>query len=298
MPFRKRTSSVLNGDDHDESTDGVETTDHDETLSLAEQAEAAEAEAAEAEALAVAAKARTRALRLRLQAQAVATTAASVAARGRVDLKKPAAAAVAEAAVAEQRTTDQTEDADGPEDIEADPVDEQDEPSRRRRPRLPHVSLRIVAAAMLILLSLGLFGASAYMIVHHRQVAAEQQRSAEFAAAARQGVVTLMSLDFNRAEEDVKRILDNTTGDFKKDFESQAPEFTQVARESKVVTEATVNATAVNKMTKDTANVLVAVTTNVSNAASKEQQPRSWRLSVDVARDGGQIKLAKVEFVP
>jgi Mce-associated membrane protein len=32
--------------------------------------------------------------------------------------------------------------------------------------------------------------------------------------------------------------------------------------------------------------------------ASKEQAPRPWRLSVDVARDGGQIKLAKVEFVP
>ena len=107
-----------------------------------------------------------------------------------------------------------------------------------------------------------------------------------------------MSLDFNRAAEDVKRILDNTTGDFRKDFESQAPEFTKVAQESKVVTEATVNATAVDKMTRDTATVLVAVTTNVSNAASKEQQPRSWRLAVDVARDGGQIKLAKVEFVP
>jgi Mce-associated membrane protein len=51
-------------------------------------------------------------------------------------------------------------------------------------------------------------------------------------------------------------------------------------------------------MTRDTATVLVAVTTRVSNVASKEQGPRSWRLSVDVARDGGQIKLAKVEFVP
>ncbi len=173
-----------------------------------------------------------------------------------------------------------------------------DEPVRRRRPTMPHVSLRIVAAGLAILLSLGLFGASAFAIVQHRQAVAEQQRSAEFAAAARQGVVTLMSLDFNRADEDVKRILDNTTGDFKKDFESQAPEFTKVAKESKVVTEATVNATAVDSMTRDTATVLVAVTTNVSNTASQEQQPRSWRLAVDVARDGDQIKLAKVEFVP
>ena len=112
------------------------------------------------------------------------------------------------------------------------------------------------------------------MIWHHHQVVAEQQRSAEFAAAARQGVVTLMSLDFNHAEDDVKRIIDNTTGDFRKDFESQAPEFTDVAKQSKVVTEATVNAAAVQSMTKDTATVLVAVTTRVSNTASKQQEPR------------------------
>jgi Mce-associated membrane protein len=107
-----------------------------------------------------------------------------------------------------------------------------------------------------------------------------------------------MSLNFNSAADDVKRIIDNTTGDFKKDFQGQADEFTKVAQASKVVTEATVNATAVQKMSKDTATVLVAVTTQVSNAASKDQQPRSWRLRVDLARDGGQLKLAKVEFVP
>jgi Mce-associated membrane protein len=46
-----------------------------------------------------------------------------------------------------------------------------------------------------------------------------------------------MSLDFNKAKEDVQRILENTTGDFKKDFEGQAENFIQVAQGSKVVTE-------------------------------------------------------------
>ncbi|WP_263992064.1 hypothetical protein, partial [Mycolicibacterium madagascariense] len=164
---------------------------------------------------------------------------------------------------------------------------------RRRRSRLG-----LVAAILAVVLVLGFVGASAYMIVQHHRVVAEQQRSAEFAAAARQGVVTLMSLNFHSAQDDVKRILDNTTGEFKKDFAGQADEFTKVAQASQVVTEATVTATAVQSMSKDTATVLVAVTTQVSNAASKQQEPRSWRLRVDMARDGGQIKLAKVEFVP
>ena len=57
-------------------------------------------------------------------------------------------------------------------------------------------------------------------------------------------------------------------------------------------------AVGIQTMTKDTATALVAVTTRVSNQASNKQDPRAWRLSVELARDNGQIKLAKVEFVP
>jgi Mce-associated membrane protein len=51
-------------------------------------------------------------------------------------------------------------------------------------------------------------------------------------------------------------------------------------------------------MTDDTATVLVAASSSVTNAAGAKQEPRAWRLSVNLARDGGQLKLAKVEFVP
>jgi Mce-associated membrane protein len=266
MPPRKRTSSVLNGDANHDQEDTVESAAPDGALAL-ELAEA-EAEAAEAEAAVVAARARARAIKLRRQAEALK--------------------------VAEPAELEQT---DAVEFGELLPADEGDAPERRRV-KLPKISLKAVAAALVVVATVALLAASAWMTVQHRQVAAEQQRSAEFAAAARQGVVTLMSLNFNSAADDVKRIIDSTTGDFKKDFESQAAEFTKAAQDSKVITEANVNAIAVKSMTQDTATVLIAVTTNVSNAASKQQQPRSWRLNVDVARDGGQIKLAKVEFVP
>lgn len=313
MPPRKRTSSVVNDDNEDDPIDVVETTDQDDALALAEEAEA---EAAAAEAAAAAARARARALKLRRQAEAAAaagTTGTAVPAP--TEPTAPAAQPISEPEPAgsvpgaETGTVERVDlakptatepDSSVDEDLDADEdLDEaEDVPRRRRRLSVPRVPLKYLAAALVLLCTVVLLVLSVLMMVHHRGVEADRQRSAEFAAAARQGVVTLMSLDFNRAEDDVKRILENTTGEFKKDFESQAPDFTRVAQESKVVTEATVNATAVEKMGQDTATVLVAVTTNVSNAASKEQQPRSWRLSVDVARDGGQIKLAKVEFVP
>ncbi|MBJ7339642.1 hypothetical protein [Mycolicibacterium sp.] len=309
MPPHERASSVLNGDAHHDPEDSPAeldvTAEPDDALMLAEEAEA-EAEAAEA--AAAAARARARALKLRRQAEAAA--AAKAVPAPIVAIPAPEAAPVEDVPETEATRDVETDEVaeplvdplpagdSDPDLAEVEEPVEEPAPTRRRRFTMPRIRLAWVAAAVVVACTIGLLGASAYMVVHHRQVAAEQQRSAEFAAAARQGVVTLMSLNFSTAADDVKRIIDNTTGDFKKDFQGQADEFTKVAQASKVVTEATVNATAVQTMTKDTATVLVAVTTQVSNAASKEQQPRSWRLRVDIARDGGQLKLAKVEFVP
>jgi Mce-associated membrane protein len=286
MPLRKRTSPVVNGDAENDPSDVNRVTDPADALALAE---VAEAEAAEAEALANAARARARALKLRRQAEAASAKTPTAA--------EPAAVLADE--TAEESATAEPTPAGAPEDTPDDgPEDAGAEPVRRRRVQLPRIRLKVVAAALVILCTLGLLGVSGYMMWQHHKVAAERQRSAEFAAAAEQGVVTLMSLDFNHAADDVKRIVDNATGDFKKDFEGATEDFTKVAQDSKVITSATVNAAAVQSMTRDTATVLVSATTHVSNAAGKDQPPRAWRLFVDVARDGGQIKLAKVEFVP
>jgi Mce-associated membrane protein len=51
-------------------------------------------------------------------------------------------------------------------------------------------------------------------------------------------------------------------------------------------------------MTDDSAVALVSASSRVTNSAGAKQEPRSWRLSVNLQRDGGQIKMAKVEFVP
>lgn len=299
MPPSDRTPSVLNGDNGDDGAGSADSVGPDDALALAEEAEA---EAAEAEALAAAAAARARALRLRREAAAAAaadTPADTLADTDDVVDVPDGEDVVIEGPVVEDVVVEDSAvaDADAEDTADADAEDTA-EPERRRRLRLPRVSLAVLGAILVVLLTLGFLGAGGYMMWQHRQTLAEQQRSAEFAAGARQGVVTLMSLDFNRAEDDVKRILENTTGDFRKDFESQAEDFAQVAQESKVVTEATVNAVAVQSMTQDTARVLLAVTTRVSNVQSQTQEPRSWRLAVDVARDGDQIKLAKVEFVP
>ncbi|ETZ98916.1 virB8 family protein [Mycobacterium kansasii 824] len=123
---------------------------------------------------------------------------------------------------------------------------------------------------------------------------------AEFAAAARQGVVTLTSLDFTNAKQGVQRILDNSTGTFRDDMAKVADDFIKVVEQSKVVEQGTVQAVAVDvdTMTDDSAVVLVASTSEVTNAAGARQDPRKFRLIVTITRDGDQLKMSKVEFVP
>ncbi|MUL67923.1 hypothetical protein BOO86_25860 [Mycobacterium sp. CBMA 234] len=253
-------------------------------------ADEAEAEAEAAEAAAEAARARARAIRLRRQAQETAAAADE--------------APVAEAETVAAETADTDEDDTETGDAEADDAEagsdpeavedvEPSEDSPRRRSLLG-----MLAAGVAALLILALLGVSAAIMWHHRGVQADRQRADEFTAAARLGVVNMTSLDFNNAKEGVQHILDSSTGEFKADFTARATDFVKVVQESKVVTKGTVNLTAVQSMSKDSAVVLVAATSEVTNSAGAKNDPRAWRLKVTVSRDGGVLKMAKVEFVP
>jgi len=279
VPSFRRRASVIDDDRVDQpKRDPDRSADAADALVLAEEAEA---EAAEADAIAAAARARARAIRLRRQAKTAAED---------------------ESVEAEATATDIESEAIEITDAEPDDTEVvADEPSKEesvRERRRWGLVLKVVAVTLASLCTIALIAVSVIMVKHHRDQVAEQQRSAEFAAAGRQSVVTLMSLDFNKAKEGVQRIIDNSTGQFKDDFKNQADDFIKVAQDSKVVTEVTVNATAVESMTADSAVVLVSATSRVTNAAGAKQEPRSWRLSVNLQRDGGQIKMSKVEFVP
>lgn len=291
-----------------------------EIRALAEQAEA---EAAEAEALAAAARARARAMQLRRQAElaeAKTAEAEKVAAAQEAVAEDAAAAGEDDAADAdeaeEQETAEveaETESAAEPESTGADetpdaalaetaPAEEEEPAGRWRRlsRRGRRTKWSTVAASVAIIVIVAALAASGYMIKQHNDAVRQRQHVAEFAGAARQGVVTLTSLDFNDAKAGVQHILENSTGSFKDDFIKMADDFTKVVEQSKVISQGSVQAAAVDldTMTNDSAVVLVASTSEITNAAGAKQDPRNYRLIVTVARDGGQLKIAKVEFVP
>lgn len=288
MRFRKSGKSVT----PDELTTTAQelepetATDPDTALALAE------AEAAAAEATAEAARARAEEIRLKSESPAEATEQGA-----EVEESDAGDTAVSDTEPATESATESaTEGAVAEDDEVAEDDDEPDAPA----PRAGGAG-RVLrwAAATVAMLSIGaLVTVSVLMVMHHRNVEDEQRQAAEYAAAAKQSVVTLMSLDFNSVDEDVQRIIDNSTGDFRKEFEGQAKDFATVAKESKVVTEATATAAAVESMPDNDAVVLVTATSTVTNTSGAEQEPRTWRLTVNLTRDGDQIKMSKVEFAP
>lgn len=249
-------------------------------------AEQAEAEAAEAEALAAAARARARAIQLRQQAELAEATE-----KVELPTDEPAESEVEDSegsddAVAEHEASGIAPDADA------------DKPAWYRRWRRLRPST--IAAIVALIVIFGSSAASVYMLWEHRNASQQRQRVAEFTAAARQGVVTLTSLDFSHAKQDVQRVIDNSTGTFKDDLQKTADDFTKTVEQSQVVERGTVTAAAVDldSMTNDSAVVLVASTSEVTNAAGAKQDPRNFRLIVTLNRDGNQLKMSKVQFVP
>jgi serine/threonine-protein kinase len=115
---------------------------------------------------------------------------------------------------------------------------------------------------------------------------------------AKQFTVWLMSLSPQSADSDVQRILDGSTGAFHDDFAKGSSDFKRVIANSNVTTQATVNCAALDSIKGSTAQVLVAATSKISNNAGASQEPRRWRLAVQVEKIGGDYKVSKVEFIP
>lgn len=136
-----------------------------------------------------------------------------------------------------------------------------------------------------------------YLSWNHQQHLADVRDRAEFVAAAKQVAVTLMSVDVNDPEGGVQRILDNSVDPFRAEFAGAADDFVKVTKDAKVTTRASATAAAVKSASPDSAVVLVAATSTVTDADGVAEPARNWRLIVDLKRDGDRIKMSSVEFL-
>ncbi|MGO9929971.1 MAG: hypothetical protein ACLPLP_28720 [Mycobacterium sp.] len=202
----------------------------------------------------------------------------------------------AEAASSDQDNRPGVEEPDGEGDGRVAPAEgEAEAPSRRRRLHRP--SRKALAVTVALVFVCATLAASGYLLWLHHKAVQQRQRTAEFATAARNAVVMMTSIDAGKARDDMQRFADDTTGLFKAGILMGAEDAVKAVEQSKVSSKGAVQAVAVQSMTEDSAIVLVAAKTEFTKPGQAKPDSRSSRLVVSVQRDGGQLKISRVEFV-
>ena len=175
----------------------------------------------------------------------------------------------------------------------ADDADSQ--PKARSRKRMsPQRWATLFSLAVIVALAavLGWFGFRL-----HQSHQAQAQRS-QLLQVARQGALNLTTIDWQHADSDVRRILDGATGEFHDDFAKRSKPFIEVVKQAKATTVGTITEAGLESETADTAQALVAVSVQTSNAGATDQEPRAWRMRIYMQRVGDQVKVSNVGFVP
>jgi Mce-associated membrane protein len=166
------------------------------------------------------------------------------------------------------------------------------------RPIASHLRLAIVSGLVLVLAVGGLTGWLGFRAYESHQLDAQRKLLLQ---VGRQGAVNLTTIDFERVDEDVARILDSATGTFHDDFQQRAQPFVEVVRQVKSKSVGTVTEAGlaeVNASGSD-AQVLVAISVSTAIAGQPEQPPRAWRMKISVQEVGDDdVKVSNVEFVP
>ncbi|WP_020102288.1 hypothetical protein [Mycobacterium sp. 360MFTsu5.1] len=154
------------------------------------------------------------------------------------------------------------------------------------------IAVGLAGLAFCILLGIG-----ASLSWRHQLAQTQHQQQERAAAAARQGVINVMSLNFINAEDDVKRIADNATGKFKDDFQGQQYILVRQLIDAKVVTHVEVTGVAVQSVSENSAVVLVAATSQAANTKDPHPAPKRFRVVVTLTQDEGLLKIADLEYI-
>lgn len=152
----------------------------------------------------------------------------------------------------------------------------------------------LAGVAVVIALS-GLVGWLGYRAHESRHAAAE---TAQFVEVGRQGALNLTTIDWEHADADIGRILASASGKFYDDFAQRSQPFIEVVKQTRSKSVGTITEAGLESASGDQAQVLVAVNVKTTLQRSPEVAPRSWRMRIAVQKQGDEMKVSNVEFVP
>ncbi len=181
----------------------------------------------------------------------------------------------------------------GTEDAPGTPVDDAPVPSSaadgRRAPRWLLAALSVLVLALVVaavVLGLRVRGAEAR----------EDDRDAAL-TAARQSALNLTSIDRADLEGDLARVLEGATGAFAEEFEARSENLRQVLVENEVVSEGEVIAAGLVRGDPTTATAIVVVDATVRNTAMPEGRLNTYRMRIELEKQGDRWLTSMLDFV-
>ena len=171
------------------------------------------------------------------------------------------------------------------------PDERVDEPAKPKR-------VRRLAAVLGLVLVVALSALVGWLVVRTHRATDVDERQSQIVQVARQGALNLTTIDWQRADADVQRILDSATGEFYDDFAKRSAPFIKVVKEAKSTSTGSITEAGLESEAGDSAQVLVAVAVKTSNVGAPAQEPREWRMRLAVQKVGDVMKVSNVEFVP
>ncbi|MFK4090379.1 hypothetical protein ACI2LF_40090 [Kribbella sp. NPDC020789] len=154
----------------------------------------------------------------------------------------------------------------------------------------------IVAWALSVLLVVALAAATVSVVALQKQ---RQDKSLREGAmkSARQLALDFTTYDYKTWDADAKRVLDDSTGQFRQEFEAGIAAVKTDVATNKATSKGDVKEAAVVSGDKDSAEVLVIVNALVTNTASTDGVERRYRIKLDMVREKGRWLTADLQVV-
>ncbi len=130
----------------------------------------------------------------------------------------------------------------------------------------------------------------------YQQSQDEQARNAAV-SAAKTTVSNFMSVSAKTVDHDLKRTLDGSTGDFKREYQNGMKQTRSAVVENKVSAKAQVLWAGVTTSKRKSATVLVAMDATVTNTNAPDGRKAHYRVRVVMAEQGQRWLVSKLEFV-
>ncbi|TCO49528.1 Mce-associated membrane protein [Kribbella antiqua] len=154
----------------------------------------------------------------------------------------------------------------------------------------------VLAWALSVLLVIALAGVTLSVVALQKQSAEKTEREGAM-KAARQLALDFTTYDYKTWDADSKRVLDDSTGQFKDEFQAGIAAVKTEVQTNKATSKGDVKEAAVVSNDKDSAQVLVIVNAVVTNTASTDGVERRYRIKLDMVREKDRWLTADLQVV-